>query len=78
MRINVERVRQIVREEIERMMNRSAGMFGGGGISRSDNGVVPPPPGLGSPSEEIENEKQEQDEPSQSVVRANNRAGRRD
>jgi len=58
MRINIDVLRKIIREEIERNMRWSAGMFGGVG-SRTRKGNILPPQGLGSEKTEEDDKKEE-------------------
>jgi hypothetical protein len=51
----------MIREEVERCVLRSAGMVGGGGVSRLMRHKELPPPGLGD-EEGIENKKEYEEE----------------
>jgi hypothetical protein len=55
-------LKQFIKEEVERNMRWTAGIFGGGNIGKSRKGTVVPPPGLGEDPEETEeqNGKKEQ------------------
>lgn len=78
MKITLRRFRQIVREEVERCVLRSAGMVGGGGVSRMTRHKELPPPGLGD-EEGIEQarEYEEEEKWSQWTVDARRKDGRR-
>lgn len=76
MRLTLGELRTWIREEVERNMRWSAGFFVGGGISGSDKGIVPPPPGLGDEEEQdIDNSDYEEQQKNQPAVRVNDRAG---
>lgn len=75
--ISICELRKLIREEVERNMRWSAGMFGGGLSKGTGKGVIEPPPGLGNEtnSEEfdsLEYGKEEQEE-SPTAVRVDNR-----
>lgn len=48
MKISIEKLKKIIRDQVERNLRWSAGFFVGGGIDKSRKGVIPPPSGLGS------------------------------
>lgn len=58
--ITIDNLRRIIKEEIERNLRWSAGMFGGVG-GRSRKGSMLPPPGLGN-EKEIEKDVKEKEE----------------
>lgn len=70
MRIKISLLRRIIREEVDRLVRRSAGFAGGTGIAGRGRGSIEQPPlGLGDEEEQQENGK-EQEEKSQFVPRA--------
>lgn len=78
MKITILELRKLIRDQVERNMRLTAGMFSGGGITKSRKGVVQPPPGLDGNTDEEEligSEHGEEQEKSQSAVRVYDRAG---
>ena len=77
MKITIGELKKLISEEVERNMRWSAGMFMGGGISKSNKGVVEPPPGLGDESETEDTEKDYgKEKPTQFTARQARRQGR--
>ena len=62
MKLTISQLRKIIREEVARNNADYAGVFCGGGISRSNKGIVNPPPGLGSTEEDREKAEDESHE----------------
>jgi len=63
MKLKVKDLRKIIREEVERMVRRSAGFVGSLGISSRNRGSVEfPPQGLGDEEKEEEINGKEQQE----------------
>jgi len=78
MRITINELRNIIREEVFRTYLRSAGFGGSAGLSSSGAGgsIEHPPIGLGDEEEQQENgEEYEQEEKSQFVPRVTSRRG---
>lgn len=59
MKIRLSSLRKIIREEVERAMLRSAGMFGGN-LSQPSKGITYMPlPGLGATTEKTDDDSRE-------------------
>lgn len=52
MRMTIRSLRELVREEVQRNMLRTAGLFGGGLSNPPSDGSEIPPPDLGTEEEE--------------------------
>jgi len=77
MRIDLRTLRRLIREEVERCVLRSAGMVGGGGVSRLMRHKELPPPGLGDEEgkETIGDYEEEEEKWSQWTVNARRKDG---
>lgn len=80
MKITIQKLKQLIRDQVERNLRWSAGFFTGGGISRPRKGVVQPPPDLGSSQEDTDTEttidqKNDKQEKTQLAVRVYDRSG---
>ena len=74
MRIDLRTLRWLIREEVERCVLRSAGMVGGGGVSRLMRHKEMPPPGLGD-EEETTGDYEEEEKWSQWTVNVRRKDG---
>lgn len=68
MKISLRTLRRLIREEVERCVLRSAGMVGGGGVSRLMRHKEMPPPGLGDEEEKTTGDYEEEEKWSQWTV----------
>lgn len=75
MKISLRTLRRLIREEVERCVLRSAGMVGGGGVSRLMRHKEMPPPGLGDEEEETIGDYEEEEKWSQWTVNARRKDG---
>ena len=79
MRLTIRELRKIIREQVGRNVEWSAGFFGGGAISGAPNRGTAPP-GLGDEDSEIEkdNGKEDKEELTQAGPKAARRQRERD
>lgn len=77
MLITINDLRRLIREEVDRLVRRSAGFSGGTGLAgRARGSIEHLPIGLGDEEKQQENgEEYEQEEKSQFVPRVTSRAG---
>ena len=76
MRITINELRKLIREEVDRLVRRSAGFGGGAGLAgRARGSIEHQPIGLGDEEEQQENGKEQQEEKSQFVPSVTSRIG---